>query len=71
MKRGPIAIDTELASMLELGYMINFCFNCKYNLQWVRWMIHSNTMNDSRNLIQNSHDFLEQPAKVTENNLQM
>jgi len=33
MKRGPIAIDIELASMLELGYVINFCFNCKYNLQ--------------------------------------
>jgi len=28
-------------------------------------------MNDSRNLIHNSHDLLEQPAKVTDNNLQM
>lgn len=70
MKRGPITIDIELASMLELGYMINFCSSCKYNLQWARWMIHSDTVNNSRNLIHNSHDLLEQSAKVTENNLQ-
>lgn len=37
----------------------------------MKWVTFSNTVSDSRNLIHNSDALQEQPAKVTDNTLQM